>query len=413
MFNRYFSYCILLAGILLCSVTNAQTIHPYGLEQMISVADDDLIGTTRFIGLAGAMTAVGGDPSAVLRNPAGLGIYRHSQFSVSAAGTFRRFVPSTGADNGVWYDRWHLSQISYVVALTHPERVAGIISNNIMISYNRRADIMCNVRLNDNSARRSEPNWIETTIDEYGHRHDVDIHYAMNINNSVYWGLGMTVEWLETRQTIDRWEYAAVDKRGQEREYDLVKTTQGKGVGWGASLGVLVRPVQFLRIGASVESPVIGKMRETDYYTETIRYPGTTGKDEKYESPTYNSNWRMLTPLNASAGVGLQWTTHGLLSLQYDLRYHKLSGISQTARAGLEVAMTNHWFLDAGYAYTTSYTRHRGSIGLHYLGNWLRVGLAYSFSWSKAMVMDSLYYTEQGTYTTRENRIVFSFQWNS
>ena len=111
MFNRYLSYCILLAGILLCSVTNAQTIHPYGLEQMISVADDDLIGTTRFIGLAGAMTAVGGDPSAVLRNPAGLGIYRHSQFSVSAAGTFRRFVPSTGKDNGVWYDRWHLSQI--------------------------------------------------------------------------------------------------------------------------------------------------------------------------------------------------------------------------------------------------------------------------------------------------------------
>jgi len=413
MSNRYLAYCILLIGILFCPVANAQTIHPYGLEQMMSVADEDLTGTTRFVGLAGAMTAVGGDPSAVIQNPAGLGVYRHSQFSVSAAGTFRRFVPSTGADNGVWYDRWHLSQISYVVALTHPERVAGIISNNIMISYNRRADIMCNVRINDSGARRNEANWIETTIDEYGHRHDFDIHYAMNISNTVLWGLGMTVEWLQTRQTIDRWEYTAADKRGLAREYDFVETASGKAVGWGASLGVLVRPIQLLRIGASVESPVIGKMRETDYYTETMRYLRVTGMDVKYDSPNYNSSWRMLTPLKASAGVGLQWTTHGLLSLQYDLRYHKLSGVSHTARAGLEVAMTNHWFLEAGYAYSTLYTRHRGSVGLHYLGNWLRIGLAYSFSWSKDKVMDSLYYTEQGTFTTRENRIVFSFQWNT
>lgn len=395
-------------------VMRAQTIHPYGLEQVMSVADDDLTGTTRYIGLAGAMTAVGGDPSAVKINPAGLGIYRHSQFSISANGTFRRFVqPESNSDNP-WYSRWHLSQASYVFALTHPERLAGVVSNNIMISYARRADILRIVKLNDQRNQTvAAEDWIETNIDEYVQRHDIDFHYAMNISNIVYWGLGATFEWLDTRQTIKRWEYLAENRRGLAMEVDNTRSARGKAVGAGVSCGVLVRPIQLLRIGLSVESPIFGRMRETDYVIEDIYFPRAQGSNTHYESPDVSLKWKMTTPLLASAGVGLQWTTHGLLSLQYDLQYQQLSGVAHTARAGLEVAMTNHWMLDLGYAYSTLFSRHRGGFGLHYMGNWVRVGIAYSFSWSTANVIDSFYYTDQGAYRAHENRIAFTFQWNS
>ena len=38
-----------------------------------------IMGTARYVGMGGAMTAIGGDPSASLDNPAGLGLYRHHE----------------------------------------------------------------------------------------------------------------------------------------------------------------------------------------------------------------------------------------------------------------------------------------------------------------------------------------------
>ena len=42
------------------------------------LSERQIIGTACFVGMGGAMTAIGGDPSAVLDNPAGLGLYRRS-----------------------------------------------------------------------------------------------------------------------------------------------------------------------------------------------------------------------------------------------------------------------------------------------------------------------------------------------
>ena len=413
MTKRWLTYCLVMMAAVGLPRLNAQTVHPYGLEQLMTTTDDELIGTPRYTGLAGAMTAVGGDPSAVKINPAGLGVYRHSQFSVTASGCFRRFDQPDHVNEDVLYSRWQLSQISYVFALTHPERVSGVVSNNLMIAYVRRADVLRHFRLNDRSEQGREPNWIETTVDEYGYRHDIDLHYAMNVSNRFYWGIGATVEWLQMRQTIDRWEYNAEDRHGRRRIYDRSDTFTGKSVGGGVSAGLLVHPVQMLRIGASVESPIFGKMRETDYFSENIVYTNDPGMNGQYDSPNDNYSWQMMTPLKASAGIGLQWTTHGLLSLQYDMQYHRLTGVSHIARAGLEMAMTPHWLMELGYAYSTLFSRHRGTLGMHYMGRWLRIGLAYAFSHSTGTYVDPMYNTNQGMYRTMEHKIVFSFQWNT
>lgn len=413
MTRRYLTYYLLLIAMVTVMPCVAQTIHPYGTAQMMSVADNELTGTTRFVGMSGAMTAVGGDPSAAKINPAGLGVYRHSQFSVSADGSFQRFWQDGSVDRGVLYSRWHLAQMSYVFALTHPDRLAGVVSNNIMISYAKRADFVRRVTLNDRNTRTAGADWIETTIDESGYRHDIDVHYAMNVSNRVYWGLGVTLEWLQVRQTIDRWEYTASDRRGLAKYYEMNETALGKAVGAGVSAGVLVHPVRALRIGLSVESPIFGQMRETDYYKEIVTYSRSSDMIVEYDSPDFNSRWKLATPLKASAGLGLQWKDHGLLSLQYDLQYHKLAGVSHTGRVGLEAAMTRHWMIEAGYAYRTLYARQNVSVGLHYMGNWLRIGVAYAYTWYNGMVKDTIYGTEQGLIRTSENRIVFTFQWNS
>lgn len=410
MMNNRLIILLLSVAPLLSAV--AQTTLPYGVEQMLLVSDDQLMGTPRFVGLAGAMTAIGGDPSAVKQNPAGLGIYRHSQFSISADCSFSRSWQDASIDRGTLLNRWHLDQVSYVFAVTHPERLVGVVSNNLMISYAKRADLARRGLLNDRNTRPTNADtWLETALDESGYRNDIDLHYAMNISNRVYWGIGMTVEWMQMRQTIDRWEYASEGRRGGRYIYDRSETAIGNGIGWGASLGVLVRPVQAFRFGVSVESPIIGGMRQRNYYSEWITQ-GTEPTNE-YNSPDYVSRWRLTTPLKASAGIGLQWTTHGLLSLQYDLQYHKLMGVAHTARAGLEIALTNHWMIEAGYAYTSFYQRQRATAAMHYMGRWIRVGLAYSYMWYNGKVIDSINMTEQGLLRGRENRLTLSFQWNS
>lgn len=65
-----------VAALLSGSATLAQT--QYDAARMMST---DLNGTARFVGMGGAMSALGGDISTIGSNPAGIGLYRSNDFS--------------------------------------------------------------------------------------------------------------------------------------------------------------------------------------------------------------------------------------------------------------------------------------------------------------------------------------------
>ena len=48
------------------------------------IATEDLNGTARYVGMGGAMEALGADISTISTNPAGIGMFRRSQVSLSA-----------------------------------------------------------------------------------------------------------------------------------------------------------------------------------------------------------------------------------------------------------------------------------------------------------------------------------------
>ena len=48
----------------------------------------ELTGTARFVGMGGAMSALGGDISSMSSNPAGIGIYRSNDFAATASLNF-------------------------------------------------------------------------------------------------------------------------------------------------------------------------------------------------------------------------------------------------------------------------------------------------------------------------------------
>lgn len=63
---------------LLATGAQAQTIY-----DAANLADRELNGTARFVGMGGAMSALGGDLSTIRTNPAGIGIYRSNDAAIS------------------------------------------------------------------------------------------------------------------------------------------------------------------------------------------------------------------------------------------------------------------------------------------------------------------------------------------
>jgi len=67
-----------VCGLMLAMTVNGQ--NAYDAERLLG---NDLNGTARFVGMGGAMSALGGDISVIGSNPAGIGIFRSNDVSVS------------------------------------------------------------------------------------------------------------------------------------------------------------------------------------------------------------------------------------------------------------------------------------------------------------------------------------------
>ncbi len=82
---------IMAAVAALATASYAQTMY-----EGVKFTDRDLNGTARFVGMGGAMGALGGDISTISTNPAGIGIYRSNDimtsFGFSAFGTETNYL---------------------------------------------------------------------------------------------------------------------------------------------------------------------------------------------------------------------------------------------------------------------------------------------------------------------------------
>lgn len=90
----------------------AQTVY-----DATNVAQKELNGTARFVGMGGAMGALGGDISTIGTNPAGIGIYRSNDamltFGYSATGTESNYVGNKFEMNK---NRWSFDNAGIVIA---------------------------------------------------------------------------------------------------------------------------------------------------------------------------------------------------------------------------------------------------------------------------------------------------------
>lgn len=378
------------------------------------LSQNDLVGTARYVGMAGAMTAVGGDPSAVKDNPAALGVYRRLEVTLTLDEVMDR-VHQYGRPEKDWQtNTFTAAQAAFVYSYVNP--ASDIVANNFIISYHRLANFnrqytaVCYddlVSLADVAAlktlglsesalqpesRWDDPNvgWLscqaydtylinpdpmekgnwysvlppEQTINTYftmkesGYVNQYSLGWGANFRDRLYWGITLNVLSLYHNQTAQYFE-----SFGDSCSLSNDTYVSHNGVGVNAALGIIAHPVRWLRLGASFTTPSATSVTTTNYgdMISTLYAVDSLGVTRLMafgsKSPTHRVTDRsFVMPLRTSLGIAFQLKNFGLLSFQYDYSHRKSISDTHMFRAGLEGVIVNSFFLNAGYAYESTFT---------------------------------------------------------
>lgn len=387
-------------------------------------AERHIMGTARYVGMGGAMTAIGGDPSAVLDNPAGLGLYRSSELSISldmTADNTQQCATDLQASADVYSrSRFAISQASGVWAWGNPSKQKGLIYSNLMLAVNRRANYNRDVYVQggamgmlsticgltnglDEKYLQNMP-WDDTeigwlsilgyegylidpvrdlqwvpavdmthgslSVSETGSADEYVLSWAANISNQWYVGVNMNVPSLNYTKHITFRENDRINQAEIKSMYHV------SGLGVGASVGVIYRPVQYLRVGASLQTPTVMSL---SMQTEGDLRSSFAGQEYNILTPESGTlSVEMQTPLRTSVSVAGQMNDWGMLALQYDYAYSSEMDDVHTLRLGAEAQVYRGLFVNAGYVYESSFVKNEVPIGLNY--NSIRTDMDYRYT---------------------------------
>lgn len=126
----------LLAVCAACFNATAQTQSVY---DALIASSNELNGTARFMSVGGAMGALGGDASTIFYNPAGIGIYKSSEFTVSLNVDWANTTLSDASNPTSGYEtetNANLQHMAYVGTWNY-EREKGLLNFNLGVAYNQ------------------------------------------------------------------------------------------------------------------------------------------------------------------------------------------------------------------------------------------------------------------------------------
>ena len=389
-----------------------------------------LMGTARYVGMGGAMTAVGGDPSAVMDTPAGLGLYRRNEITLSISETIDRTQQAEGIDT-YQSARFAAPNIATIWVWGNPNKQRGMIYSNVMLSANRLANFnreivakgtglgmvpsICALTngldetyLQNKPWNDTEIGWLsilgyETylinpqvdslatdildqyqwtpavdftegslSVSEVGYYDQYTLSWAGNISNQWYVGLSVNIPTLSYTKRTSHYETDRFQSAELKSMYHL------SGVGVSGTIGLIYRPIQALRVGASFHTPT---MMSLSVQTEVDMYSTVEGK--KYEALTPASgvvNSEMVSPLRTSVSVAGQIGKKGLIAVQYDYAHSSEMEDVHTLRIGAEAQATRGLFLNAGYVYESSFMKNDPVWMLGY--NEIRTDMDYRYTQS-------------------------------
>ena len=355
---------ILLAIVI---IALSQIVSAQNIDDALRYSQTFYQGTARFNGMSGAFTALGGDMSSIQLNPAGLGLFRSTEISVTPQ-LFTNKVNTTFTESASDFtSKLGLSQIGIVSVL---KTGSGAGLNNIAISYtyNRtnNLDFYGRIRgtLNNTSMAEywaaisngytrnelggdaylaqytyltdtlsgSSNQWgtifssygdasyqsgqsVERIIDNTGHQGEHTIAFGANIGDKIYIGAALGLAEISYTGHYEHSEYLTSGNIYGLYNFNYVNHFDAEGNGANFKFGVILRPVESLRIGFSMQTPTVYNMDETFYSSMTSSFDFGN-----YEAGTGAStySYKLRTPGRINLGLAYQVGSLALLSADYE-----------------------------------------------------------------------------------------------
>lgn len=359
-----------------CSMIFSQTIF-----DALKSTENDINGTARYSGMAGAFGALGGDPSAVKDNPAGIGVYRKSEFTATIDALMQGSA-SNWNDNVATDSKYGLGLNNISLVLASPtwrseSGYSGLLSSNFSFAYNKLKNFNRNAYIKstpvnssmtdyfayfsgtipnnelewDNYPQNNYTNpfnnydlpWMsvmahygrlinpvyntsnefvgygsflgageKTTpsyiLTERGSINEYSLGWSGNFSNKFFFGATFNIQSINYRADS---KYDEAFGNGGGMTLDNTVTTKGNGIN--ANLGIIAVPVDFLRIGFSLHTPMFYSITTNNYSTLSFN----SSVDGNVESPENYVDYQLQTPLQLNASAAFIFGKKGLISAEY------------------------------------------------------------------------------------------------
>ncbi|MEO8473316.1 MAG: hypothetical protein ABI477_14040 [Chryseolinea sp.] len=354
---------IILSGIILLtfSIASAQSY----VESALVFARTRVGGSARIQAMGGSQVALGGDYSSAFSNPAGLGMFNKSEFTITPAfSTYSTSASYFGNADDATKSKINIPGLSAVFHM--PLDKSGFVSGSFAISMNRNNDfnrstvyhgtnqqtsiidsfiddafgsttsqfdpgqfnyntptglaynnyLIGPLSITDSSKPDDEyftdvkgiPNQQED-IQTTGSSNQWNFAYGINYKDLLFFGAGIGVTSLKFKS--QKLYSESFDKDDVFSDLQLGESLSIKGNGINATLGAIVRPISFLQVGLSFTTPTYYQFTETynaDLSTnwKSFDYFGDGSKilnNIKTNTDLVTSDYSLTTPMKLSTGV--------------------------------------------------------------------------------------------------------------
>ena len=356
---------ILFPLLILSAPLAAQDVY-----RMESFSATDLNGTARFVGMGGAMSALGADISVMGTNPAGIGLYRRSDFAATASLTAQ---PHAEKFNDIGRTRASFDQIGFVYAMDMGD-FDGLKFMNIGVNYQKSRNFKNHIDVRNfatgglsqseqmkdlaeyvgwqgfdyepydnvppftNLGRDTEFFFPKYEVDkdgrpgafigyepsyadhfnyrrvQWGGAHELDFNVAANINDRLYIGVTAKCFFLNQKSYTDYAEMLINPTGNGLHEYYYLNEEHTEGEGYSGSLGVIFRPSEYspFRVGLAIHMPTYYSIEtSSDLYMETpyaSENQDYTGKGESvFNQYEMSTPWRFNLSMGSTVSNCFAW----------------------------------------------------------------------------------------------------------
>lgn len=343
-------------------------------------------GTARFMSMGGAFTALGADLSSISLNPAGTGVFRSSEYSL----TPQLFYNNTSS---LWNSSaskdfsyvFNLSQIGIVSNIISTGNETGLVNLNAAYSYNRTNNFNENItisgisnnssmadywvsRANGNikidipdDAWAANQTWlidtlsgsntsygtifsnyggnpfstygqeIKRVITNAGYTGEHAFSIGANFSNKFYFGTTLGISRLRYTGHYEHLESDVEDVIYDFKSFTYTDHLEATGTGYSLKIGTIIKPVEFLRIGLALHSPIVYRITE-NYFDNISSYFDT--KVDNIDHYEYSNNpmsykYTFTTPFRANVGLALQIKKRAIISADYEFVDYSMSQFSK------------------------------------------------------------------------------------